>query len=363
MRTAISGIGLCGGFGTGIEAFRKALETGERAKGTVTVRSEEGPFQGPAYLADTGPLDRFVERKALRRLDHFSKLALLAACLAYEDAGDPAWDRSKTGLVVASGYGPLTTTFAFLDSFIESGDKFSSPTPFSHSVHNAALAQVSMRLGITGPGLTVSQFEMSVPSALLTAWTWLEEGRVDSLLFGAVDEYNEVLGYCWHRLFGPWGDDLKPLDFQRQTAVPGEGAVFFLLADAEKIDRPPYAYVERVRLGRGPYEPASLPQEACLVLGADGHKGCGSYYRPLLGRSYPVLCGTPSYGSFPAGAAFDVAAAALMLKEGKITAPCWHSGTVSKGCPLEGRPLCCLKMGPDGEWGEILLTPWKGKDD
>lgn len=357
MKTAICGIGICGGFGSGREAFEEALKQGKPKTETVSVRTAQGSFQGPAFLADTAPLERFVERKALRRLDHFSKMALLSAYLAWEDAGNPSWDRSKTGLIVASGYGPLRTTFAFLDSFIEAGDKFSSPTPFSHSVHNAALAQVSMSMGITGPGLTVSQFEMSVPSALLTAQAWLAEGRVDALLFGAVDEYSEVLGYSWYRFFGPWGGNIEPWKEERQTAVPGEGAVFFLLTNEDHGDRKGYGVVEKVCLGRDPYDPSRIPKEALVIVGADGHRRCGAFYHPLLNRDHPPLSYTPLVRQFPTGAAFDLAAAALIQRTGKVFKPPMGMEGETVCQAYDGRTICCLKTGPEGEWGEIFLGP------
>ena len=41
----------------------------------------------PAFLADTARLDDFLNKKALRRVDHFSKMALLGSYLALQDAG------------------------------------------------------------------------------------------------------------------------------------------------------------------------------------------------------------------------------------------------------------------------------------
>ena len=41
----------------------------------------------PAYVSDATRLTEFVAKRALRRLDKFSKLAALGACLALEDAG------------------------------------------------------------------------------------------------------------------------------------------------------------------------------------------------------------------------------------------------------------------------------------
>ena len=166
MKLAIQGIGVVGGFGNGIEALETALIQKKHRTQSVSIKTAQGPREMPAFLADTARLEDFINKKALRRVDHFSRIALLGSFLALQDAGQLEGDRHRMGLVVATGYGACRTTFAFLDSFYDSGDQFSSPIHFSNSVHNAAGANISMVLGITGPGLTVSQFEMSVPSAL-----------------------------------------------------------------------------------------------------------------------------------------------------------------------------------------------------
>lgn len=106
--------------------------------------------------ADISGLDRFVPKKKLRRVDHFSRMALLAAGRALEGIDPFPATRGQIGLIVATGYGALNSTFSFLDSYIEKGDKLSAPTLFSGSVHNAAAAHISICYGITGPCLTVS---------------------------------------------------------------------------------------------------------------------------------------------------------------------------------------------------------------
>lgn len=227
MRMAIQGIGLSGGFGRGVEALRTALQTG-------TVQPEHGSVERngttdtfPIYRASIEGLDEFFPKRALRRIDHFSKMTLLGACLALKDADLLEADRSRTGVVIATGYGALKTTFDFLDSYLDFGYACSSPTHFSNSVHNAAAAHVSMQFKATAPSLTVTQFEMSVSSALLTAQQWLAKGRVDQVLFGCIDEYCEVLRYCRKQFFaaGEQGP-LQPFSFEQQSAVVGEGAAF-----------------------------------------------------------------------------------------------------------------------------------------
>ncbi len=318
----------------------------------------------PAFLADTARLEDFINKKALRRVDHFSKIALLGSFLALQDAGQLEGDRHRMGLVVATGYGACRTTFAFLDSFYDSGDQFSSPIHFSNSVHNAAGANISMVLGITGPGLTVSQFEMSVPSALLTAGIWLEEGRVDSVLLGGVDEYSELLGYCWHRFFGDseWGvQDMKPMAFNLQSAIPGEGSAFFLLTRAEEGGHAPYGFIGDMDMGRYGRGPLECSEETLFFIGADGHKKCGSFYKRLLPEQASTACYTPLYGSLPVGPAFDLAIAALSIKNKKIFPSPYPPGEnpalriIQEETSFKEGKICCLKIGGEGEWGKITL--------
>jgi 3-oxoacyl-[acyl-carrier-protein] synthase II len=341
MKMAIQGIGLTAGFGCGVNAFRTVLQQGSVPEN---------------YRADVSGLTEFIPWRALRRIDHFSKMTLLGACLALKDADLLEADRSRMGVVIASGYGALKTTFNFLDSYLDFGYSCSSPTHFSNSVHNAAAAHVSIQLKTTAPSLTVTQFEMSVASALLSAQQWLAEGRVDQVLFGAVDEVCDVLHYCRNQFFGE-GErgPLQPFDFEKQSAVAGEGAAFFILSRED--GSPPYGFIEEVLLGNYLARQASPPADDLLVLGADGHKECGLQYRHLLnGRKAAAYA--PLYGSFPAAAGFDLAVAAISQRDGKIyPSPITGKSTAAlQPQPLNGKSLSCLKLGSGGQYGLIRLS-------
>lgn len=336
---AIQGIGLVGGFGCGLEDFAAALAGGA----TPTRPAAFAGGEIPALLADTAPLERFVDKRALRRIDHFSRLALLGAHLALEEAGLPALDRTRLGLIVATGYGATATTFAFLDTVHDGGDALASPTHFSSSVHNAAAAHAAILLGITGPNLTVSQFELSVPSALLAAQGWLAEGRVDAVLFGGVDEACAVLRYCRHRFFPEPSDLIRPFAFDRQSAVPGEGAAFFLLTAEAGAAR--YGRIVEVRQGNAAVRPPVLDAAPLYLLGADGHRECSAAYPRYLPAEARCSAYAPSYGSLPVGPAFDLAVAALACRDDRLPG----------GEALAGRELCCLKFGRDDAYGFIRL--------
>ena len=357
MRLAIQGIGVTAGFGSGIEALEAALRCAKAGPQQKSVEYQGRVDSYPLYRASIAALDEFIPKRALRRIDYFSQMTLLSACLALKDAGLLESARPRMGVVLATGYGALKTTFDFLDSYLDFGYACSSPTSFSNSVHNAAAAHVSMHFKATAPSLTVTQFEMSVPSALLTAQLWLAEGRVDQVLFGAIDEHCDVLHYCRKQFFGAAEQGpLQPLQFDKQSAVAGEGASFFVLT--REVEGAAYAHIDGLQLGNHCISPISLPAEDLLLIGADGHKECGRWYAQALGGR-EALAYAPLYGSFPAAAGLDLAIAALSLRSGtRFADPVSCTGDSSSPAPekLQAEKLSYLKFGPGGDYGLVRLS-------
>jgi 3-oxoacyl-[acyl-carrier-protein] synthase II len=348
MNVAIQGIGAVGAFGCGVADLRRAVQQGDMPVPAM-VASGQGAAEVPVLLADTAPLEEFIPKRSLRRIDHFSKLALLGAYLALQDAGVEEAQRKRLGVVIATGYGAMRTTFSFLDSFIDGGDVCSSPTHFSSSVHNAAAANISILLGVTGPSLTVSQFEMSVPSALLTARRWLAEERVESVLVGGVDEAGEVLAHCWRRYFGVPDGVLRPLEFARQSALPGEGAAFLLLGAGGEAK---YGYLADVVQGNLAGGLPKMPEH--LILGADGHRECGALYSRQIPDGTRTAAYAPLYGSLPAAPALDLAIAALAVEEDRLYSTPGEEAP-HDGLALNGNPVGVLKLGRGGDFGLLAV--------
>ncbi len=351
----ICGLGLVGGFGNGKQDLLNALEKRDVPVAEVEVRDQLFPL----YQADTSPLETYLNKRALRRIDHFSRLALLGAFQALEDAEIPDLDRGRLGVVIGSGFGAMQTTFKFLDSVLEDGDAFASPTAFSNSVHNAAAAHISMQLKTTGPSLTVSQFDQSLVSGVLAAQQWLDEGRVDAVLLGVVDEYSPVLGYCWERFLGTRrGIPMRPFELSQTTAIAGDGAAFFLLCPAATTSDN-YASISEVAMGNLRGQSPDLSPRQPLLLNCDGWAETGSIYQQQLPKEQPVACYTPLYGASPISQGFDLAVAALALKQGclfpSVAAEGGYFNSVLNGEGQDCQKLSCLRFGPAGDYGVVHL--------
>ncbi len=351
----INGLGLVGGFGCGPDDLRQALQQQSVPLSHVELRGH----QFPLLQADTAPLTTYLNKRALRRIDHFSRLALLGAFQAMADADLGDIDPSRLGVVIGSGYGALKTTFKFLDSVLDDGDSCASPTAFSNSVHNAAAAHISMQLKITGPSLTISQFDQSLVSGLVAAQHWLAEKRVDAVLLGVVDEYCSVLGYCWQRYLGVQNSGpMKALDFSRTNAVAGEGAAFFLL-QAEAEAKPKYGNIGKVEMGNLSGSRPTVSVDRPVILGCEGHSSNATIYRQQLAEEQPVACYTSLYGASPVTQGFDLAVGALALQRQQLypstdSGGNYYPGQVVKQS-LDCSKLSCLRYGMNGEYAAIQL--------
>jgi hypothetical protein len=97
-----------------------------------------------------------------------------------------------------------------------------------------------------------------------------------------------------------------------------------------------------------------------LVLGADGQLATADSYSRLaadLGEVLPLVSCAPCYGSLPTGQAFDLIAAALMLRDQSVYGVAAGSKQLVNS-PL--RTISALKFAPDGQFGQITLSAQAG---
>jgi 3-oxoacyl-[acyl-carrier-protein] synthase II len=305
----ILGTGIIFSRGMGVSSFESALRTGWQKPSEIDVPFTEGGKR-LVYRVDLDAVPDRTLLKKIRRADKLSKMAVLAAADALADSGIADITLKKTGIILATAFGAQVTTFDFLDGILDYGEAGVSPTTFSNSVHNAAASYVSSSLNIQGPTLTVTQFRASFQSALQLASTWLDQKRCEYVLVGAVDQYGDVLGYVSEqKLTSAIDGRIKPFAFNPTCQVPGEGGVFFLLGNGDTETG--YCKVDAVYTG---FDPDSGKPVDLNLIDADGMLPDETAYISSLSGEIPTSSYTPLCGSMMIGGAFNVAAAALMIK-------------------------------------------------
>lgn len=340
-RAGILGLGQVSAAGAGLDALRRALAGATpRADWIATLPGIE-PL--PFLRARASGLERFVQPRQLRRVDPFSQRALLAAFLALEDAGFRVEAPARVGAVLATGYGPLSTSFAFLDEVIDKGDGLGSPIHFANSVHNAPTALISTLLHVEGPILTLTGFAHAFAQAVSVALGWLERGEVDHAIVASADEVHPMLAYGVARLSGaaPTGE-LDPLDFARCGYVAGETFTAMLLgrpgeARHATIEEPtPFAATAESAAGA-----AATDDDQTLFLAAQGDAREGQAYLAAASRAREVACYGALWGGSPTAEAMTILTAAISLSDGFFyTIP---------GHPKAATGLRLLAPGPLGE--------------
>jgi 3-oxoacyl-[acyl-carrier-protein] synthase II len=305
----ILGTGIIFSRGMGVSTLESTLHNGWQKPSEIDVpRSKIGKRQ--VYQVDLDSVPDRTLLKKIRRADKLSKMSVLAAADALSDSGIEDISRKKIGIILATAFGAQVTTFDFLDGILDYGDAGVSPTTFSNSVHNAAASYVSSSLNIQGPTLTVTQFRFSFQSALQLAKTWLDQQRCEYVLVGAVDQYGDVLGYISEQKLTTAIDGrIKPFAFNPTCQVPGEGGFFFLLGN--EITEQCYCKVDAIFTY---FDPDSGKPVDMNLIDADGMLSDESAYISSLSGEIPTASYTPLCGSMMIGGAFNLAVAALMLK-------------------------------------------------
>lgn len=319
MALSILGTGTVSALGGNIGEFRAGLAGNKKPfVENEKIDLENGVVSLPVYKADTSGLQNFMPQRALRRIDSFTRMALLASFGALKDSGLDLKDMGRTGIIFGSAFGPLNTTFGFQDSLINDGDKCASPLSFAGSVHNSPAAQVSIQLGIDGPVQTLSAFNHTVSGVLELARSWIENGIADTVIAGAGDEYCPVRGYSTAlTLNGIVPSEIKPLFFDKCSYLPGEGFAVFILADGKKSSK--YGVLKKMS-GRAGIDETNLILKddkniKALFLSANGDSREGKTYAKINTGNIPVRAYSHLYGAFPCGTVLSIAAGLLSAEK------------------------------------------------
>ena len=164
-RVVVTGLGMVTPLASGVEETWKRLLDGQSGAGpitrfdpaeVVTKYACEIPF-GDGSDGSFNP-DDWMEPKDRRKVDDFILYGIAAAVQAVRDAGweDPSEEEKlRTGVMIGSGIGGLTSIAETAVLIKERGPKRVSPFFIPGSLINLVSGQVSIRFGFKGPNHAV----------------------------------------------------------------------------------------------------------------------------------------------------------------------------------------------------------------
>jgi 3-oxoacyl-[acyl-carrier-protein] synthase II len=262
LTAAVTGLGLVTAAGVGAEAAWRGVTGPGAATG---VRHQEELSGLPCdfmYTVDDLDAESVLGVPAMRMMDRFSQLAVIAAREAVADAGlDTAvWESDRVAVVIGSAHGGLPFYDQQSTVLAEKGARRVSPKLAPMTTVNSAASSVCMDLGARGPSLSVSTACSSGTVAIGTALQLLRSGACDVVIAGGAESVRSrllIASACQMRAVSTRKDDpataCRPFDADRDGFVVGEGAGLVVL------ERPEHAAARgaRVRAGIAGYGASS----------------------------------------------------------------------------------------------------------
>jgi 3-oxoacyl-[acyl-carrier-protein] synthase II len=245
-RVVITGIGMVTPLGNTAAETWKELVAGAPGIGRITKFDASAfPCRIAGELKGFDPLS-FMTRKEALRTDPFIQYALAAALMAVEDSR-LAFDRQsaiRTGTLVGSGRGGVTTTEKNLAALLSKGPGAVSPFYTPMSLVNMASGYLSMKLGAKGPCLDVSTACSTGTHALGEAMKIIQRGDADVMIAGGAEAAITPLmlaGFCQARALSQRNDEpekaSRPFDKERDGFVLAEGAGVLVLEERSHAEK------------------------------------------------------------------------------------------------------------------------------
>ena len=250
-RVVITGLGMVTPLACGVEETWSRLLAGQSGAGpitrfdasnVVTQYACEIPF-GDGTDGSFNPND-WMEPQDRRKVDDFILYGMAAAVQAVRDSGwEPQTeeDRCRTGVMIGSGIGGLTSIAETAVLIKEKGPKRVSPFFIPGSLINLISGQVSIRFGFKGPNHAVVTACSTGAHAIGDAARLIQWGDADVMLAGGAEAPISEIGIAGFNackaLSTKRGDDptkaSRPYDADRDGFVMGEGAGVVVLEEYE----------------------------------------------------------------------------------------------------------------------------------
>ncbi len=257
-RVVITGIGLITPLGYGREITWKNILAGKSGAGRISAfdptdyackvacevpRVDGRGGGGPSVEGSFDP-DAVMSPKDQRRIDDFILYAVAAADEAVRDSGwmpQDEKDRTRTGVIIGSGIGGLSTIEQTAIELHEKGPRRVSPFFIPSALINLASGQVSIRFGFKGPNHSVVTACATGAHAIGDASRLIQAGDAEVMVAGGAEASVCTLGIAGFiacRALATAFNDApekasRPWDSARDGFVMGEGSGVLVLEEYE----------------------------------------------------------------------------------------------------------------------------------
>jgi 3-oxoacyl-[acyl-carrier-protein] synthase II len=246
-RVVVTGMGMLSALGQDVASSWAGLLAGR--SGIRTIETFDPSRLSSRIAAEVRDFDpsAVLDRKEMRRTDRYIQFGLVAARQALDQAGLPGrLDgelAERTGVILGSGLGGVTTLFDNVLVMAERGPGRISPFFIPMGIANVAAGQVAIAFGPLGPNFATVSACATGGHAIGEAWETIRRRDADVMIAGGVEaaiHEASVGGFCSMKALSTRNDDpagsSRPFDRDRDGFVIGEGAGTLILEALEHAE-------------------------------------------------------------------------------------------------------------------------------
>ncbi|TFG84731.1 MAG: beta-ketoacyl-[acyl-carrier-protein] synthase II [Spirochaetales bacterium] len=241
-KVVITGMGVVSPLGNDLETFWAAIKAGKSGLGPITNFDSSRLDTKVAAEVKNFDSSLYMDRKEARKMARFSQFAVAAAVQAWRDAGLEGGEvPAKTAILLGNGIGGLEIFEESHKKLMESGPTRMLPMTVPLMIMNEAAANISMRLGVHGPALTLATACSSGTDAIGMGLDMIRSGRAEVVITGgtegAITEFAMGAFGMLKALSTAYNDNptkaSRPFDKDRDGFVLGEGAGVMIIETEE----------------------------------------------------------------------------------------------------------------------------------
>jgi len=240
-RVVITGMGVVSPIGNNLIEMWNSVKAGKCGIGSITHYDTTNRKVTLAGEIKNFDFETVIDKRELRKMDRFTRLAVVAAEEAMSDSGlsIETEDRDRIGVMVSSGIGGLGTIEEEHSKGLEKGFDKISPYFIPMTITNMAAGTIAIRYGLQGMCNCVVTACAGGTNAIGDAFRSIRDGYADIMVCGGTEASITPLGIggftslmALSRSTDPMRASI-PFDKERSGFVMGEGAGILVLEEYE----------------------------------------------------------------------------------------------------------------------------------
>jgi 3-oxoacyl-[acyl-carrier-protein] synthase II len=228
--------------GNTVKDFWQAALKGESGAAAITnFDASDHPTKFACEIKDLS-IEGIIDPKEARRMDEFTKYAMVASHEAVQDSGldFEKENPERIGVIIGSGIGGIQTFEQEHSKLLSGGPRRVSPFFIPQMIIDIATGLVSMKYNLKGPNYSTVSACATASHAIGDAFKILQRGDADVMITGGSEAAvcpMGVAGFNSMKAISTRNDDPKrasrPFDKDRDGFVMGEGGGIVVLETLE----------------------------------------------------------------------------------------------------------------------------------